>query len=564
MPEKTPLTSEIQFTQRQLREIEFAMCERDPIYFIKKYVFIQAEEGRYLFPLFIYQNQLLSLLQNPKFDRYSILKSRQIGVTTLFAAYSLWFILFKSDMSVMCLAPTQEKAKIILDKVKFAYDQLPDWILKRCDFDNKNELSLILKNGSSIKAASGASKAARGFTAHLLFIDEAAFIDNAEELWGSSQATLTTTKGKAIVFSTPNGSGGWFHKIHTAAERGEGKFIPIRLPWTKLTPENDPLGKRTQVWRDEQTVELGERLAKQECDCDFAASGDTVIPPEIIKWYEDTHVCEPLDRTGSNNDIWIWQWPIAGHEYAIMCDVSRGDGEDFSTAQIIDLVLNEQVGEYRGQPDTDVFPSIIMSLGHQYNTALVIIERENIGWAVVKNVVSGGYPNIYFSPKGGMVMDEKTYLARNYDYDQDEMTPGFSTNVKFRPLVIDAYRKMVENKALIIHSKRSTDEWKTFIWGDNGKAKAQKGYNDDLTIPLGIYGFLRDTALKFSKNSQELSKTALNHWMVGRPSNNLQNDKFIIKPVINTPVEGVPITKPVNNPYIMKINGRDEDISWLV
>ena len=188
-------------TTKQLLELECARCASDPIYFIKKYICIQAEEGRYIFPLFLFQEKVINLLQNPKWDRYSVLKSRQIGITTLFAAYSLWFILFKPDMSVMCLAPDQKKAKIIVDKVKFAYEELPAWMRNRYDFTNKNELSLILKNGSSITAASGASKAARGFTAHLLFLDEAAFIDNAEDLWGSAQATLTTTKGKAIVYS---------------------------------------------------------------------------------------------------------------------------------------------------------------------------------------------------------------------------------------------------------------------------------------------------------------------------------------------------------------------------
>lgn len=560
MPEKKLPTGDIPFTNKQLLEIEYARCEKDPVYFIKKYVFIQAEEGRYLFPLFKYQTQLISLLQNPKFDRYSILKSRQIGVTTLFAAYSLWFILFKPDMSIMCLAPTQKKAKIILDKVKFAYEELPVWMLKRCGFDNKNELSLILKNGSKIEAASGASESARGFTAHLLFIDEAAFIDNAEDLWGSSQQTLNTTKGKAIAFSTPNGVGGWFHKIHTAAERGEGKFIPIRLPWTKLTKEEDPLGKRTQVWRDEQTVELGERLAKQECDCDFAASGDTIIPPEIIKWYEDTHVREPLDREGNLKDLWIWEYPVPGRDYVQINDVARGDGKDFSTCQIFDLLTNEQVAEYRGQPDTDDFPATIMSLGYRYNTALTVIERESMGWGVVKDAVEDRYPELYWSPKEGMVMDAETYLARNYDYDREKMVPGFSTNVRYRPLVVDSFRSFIEKKVLIIHSKRSVDEWKTFIWGDNSKPRAQKGYNDDLTIPLGIYAFLRDTAFRFAKNSQDLSKAALDHFMVRKYVDT--RNPFVA--VTNEPKPNAPVVKPKVNPYIMKVKGRDEDISWVV
>ena len=331
-----------------------------------------------------------------------------------------------------------------------------------------------------------------------------------------------------------------------------------------LSPENQPGGKRDQAWRDAQDIEHGERYAKQEYDCNFQTSGDTVITSDIIDYYEKTWASEPIHRLGVLHDTWIWKDPEPGHEYAVIVDTGRGDGADYSTMQVIDLVLNEQVAEYRGQPDTDAFPAMIMKMGYDYNEALVTIERESYGWGIVKDVLAERYPNLYWSPKEGMVMDAETYLARNYDYDRSKMVPGFSTNVKFRPLVVGSFLNLIEKKALIIHSKRSIDEWKTFIWGENGKGKAQKGYNDDLTIPLGIYGFLRDTALRFSKHSQDISKMALDHWIVKRGATTHKNDQFIAKPIDNSPVEGAPIVKPRNNPYIMKVNGRDEDISWLV
>ena len=33
-------------------------------------------------------------------------------------------------------------------------------------------------------------------------------------------------------------------------------------------------------------MSLGERMAAQECDCDFTTSGDTVFPPELINYIE--------------------------------------------------------------------------------------------------------------------------------------------------------------------------------------------------------------------------------------------------------------------------------------
>ena len=72
-----------------------------------------------------------------------------------------------------------------------------------------------------LKAVSAASDAGRSEAISLLIIDEAAFIEEnrIEEIWGSSQQTLSTG-GKAIVLSTPNGTGNFFHKMWTKAEEG--------------------------------------------------------------------------------------------------------------------------------------------------------------------------------------------------------------------------------------------------------------------------------------------------------------------------------------------------------
>ena len=129
-----------------LKEIirdEYIKCAKDPVYFLKKYVFIQTSDGRMLFNPYVFQDKLLFLLN--KHDRTIILKSRQLGITTLCAAYALWLMIFQKDQSILALAPTQEKARNIVDKVRFAYAELPSWLKVPSSEDNK--LSLILSNG---------------------------------------------------------------------------------------------------------------------------------------------------------------------------------------------------------------------------------------------------------------------------------------------------------------------------------------------------------------------------------------------------------------------------------
>ena len=62
---------------------------------------------------------------------------------------------------------------------------------------------------------------------------KAAFIEEnrIEEIWASSQQTLSTGGG-AMVLSTPNGTGNFFHRMWTKAEEGLNGFTTIRLPWT--------------------------------------------------------------------------------------------------------------------------------------------------------------------------------------------------------------------------------------------------------------------------------------------------------------------------------------------
>lgn len=236
---------------------EFKKCLEDPIYFMKKYIKIQ-HPIRGTIPFNLYEFQEKALLDFHKFDFNIVLKSRQMGISTLVAAYSLWLMLFNSDKNILVISRTQEVAKEIVSKVRFANDNLPSWLKVQC-IDN-NKLSLKLKNGSRILATSSAGDAGRSFALSLLIIDEAAFIDGIDEIWTAAYPTLSTG-GRAIILSTPNGVGNFFHKMWKDCESKKNKFNSINLPWY-LHPERD------QAWRDAQTeVAKTPKEAAQECDC---------------------------------------------------------------------------------------------------------------------------------------------------------------------------------------------------------------------------------------------------------------------------------------------------------
>ena len=203
---------------KQIIKQEYIKCAQDPVYFMKKYCYIQhPTRGRIQFNLYPFQEGTLKLLQ--KNDRSIILKSRQLGISTLSAGISLWMMIFQKDKAILVVATKQDTAKNLVTKVKFMYDNLPSWL--QIGFTENNKLALRLKNGSQVKAVSAASDAGRSEAISLLIVDEAAFIEEnrIEDIWGSSQQTLSTG-GKANVLSTPNGTGNFFHRMWVKAETG--------------------------------------------------------------------------------------------------------------------------------------------------------------------------------------------------------------------------------------------------------------------------------------------------------------------------------------------------------
>ena len=488
---------------KQIIKQEYIKCAKDPVYFMKKYCWIQhPTRGRVQFNLYPFQEGTLRLLQ--KHDRSIILKSRQLGISTLSAGISLWMMIFQKDKSILVVATKQDTAKNLVTKVKFMYDELPSWL--QIGFTENNKLALRLKNGSQVKAVSAASDAGRSEAISLLIIDEAAFIEEnrIEEIWGSSQQTLSTG-GRAIVLSTPNGTGNFFHRMWTKAEEGTNGFVPIKLHWS-VHPE------RNQEWRDKQDDELGLRMAAQECDCDFTTSGHTVFENEIMKFIEETNICNPLEKRGIEGGLHIWEYPDYTRKYIITADVARGDSKDYSAFHIIDIEEAKQIGEFKSQIGTKEFGHMLVAMATEYNNALLVIENANIGWNTIQVVIDKGYNNLYYSPKGEAATNADAFLAKGYDItDTTKMVPGFTMSMKTRPLVIGKLDAYLKDKAITIQGKRTLEEMKTFIWL-NGKPEAQIGYNDDLVISLATACYVRDTALKFAQQGLDITRATVTNW----------------------------------------------------
>ena len=512
---------------------EYIKCAKDPAYFMRKYCYIQhPTRGRILFNLYPFQDKVLHLFRD---HQYLItLKSRQLGISTLAAGYSLWLMLFHKDKNVLALATTQATARNLVSKTMFMYDQLPKWL--KLPALEKNKLSLRLKNGSKITAKSSNADAARSEAVSLLLIDEAAFIDNIQETFTAAQQTLATG-GQCMALSTPNGIGNWFHLTWEKAESGENSFVPVRLPWT-VHPE------RNEEWRVQQDADLGPRMAGQECDCDFLASGDTVFEPDDMLFYEQTYIKDPLEKRGVDGNLWIWEGVDYTKSYMVVADVARGDSADYSAFHIFDIENCVQVGEYKGKLSPKDYGNVLVGIASEYNDALLVVENANIGWATIEQILERQYNNLYYSSTSQMETVE-SYMTK---YERDKLVPGFTMSVRTRPLVIAKVIEYIREKGVTLQSKRLLGEMRVFVW-KNGKPQAQTNYNDDLLISCATALYVRDTALRLRQQGMDLARAQLSSFQ-----NLNAKNKAVMKSVGNQQ----------NNPYIVDNGYGQEDISWLL
>jgi len=513
---------------------EYKKCAESPAYFLNKYAYVQHPiRGKIPFRLYKYQTTTLDEYEGN--TNTIVLKARQIGFTTLTAGYATWMLLFHRDKTILVIATKKDTAKNLVTKVKYLHTNLPSWLRGKLTVDNK--LSLEFANGSSIKAVAATDDAGRSEALSLLILDEAAFIENAGEIWKAASSTLSTG-GKAIILSTPNGMGNFFHKMWMAATNKQNDFHTIMWDWT-VHPDRD------QAWRDRQTELLGPDAAAQEHDASFIFSGNTVIHPEIIQFYRTTHEKEPIGIRGFDSNLWVWEYPRSDASYILAGDVARGDGEDYSAFHVIDVEQSVQVAEYVGKLSTKDFGNMMVAVATEYNDALIIPDNSSIGWNAIQQIIDRGYPNLFYMSKDLKYVDVEQQLDGDINSDERRMVPGFTISQRTRPLIIAKFESYMRENSIIIQSSRFISELETFIW-KNGKAEALDGYNDDLVIAMCIGLWVRDTALRLRSEGIELNKSLIAHMQ-----------KNVVDPIM--------IPRNVADPYHMPIiNGYSEDLRWLL
>ena len=157
-------------------------------------------------------------------NRFNILrKFRQAGATTLAAGYSLWLATFHDHKTIVFLSVGDTESTEILDRIRIMHEELPAFLRQEAE-GNMHNMKFV--NGSIIKSRPSGKQSGRSLSGSLLFIDEAAFIENIDTIW-AAVFPIINTGGRAFILSTVNGIGNWYHEMWEKALDPENPFNPI-------------------------------------------------------------------------------------------------------------------------------------------------------------------------------------------------------------------------------------------------------------------------------------------------------------------------------------------------
>lgn len=474
------------FTPEQ--ELELFKCMQDPIYFMEKYVKIQhAMKGRVPFKMFPYQREMIRAFVNNK-DCIA-LTARQMGKTTCAAAFLLWKAMFCPDSGILLAANKMVQAQEIMDRIRFAYENLEQYNWLRAGVTEYNKTSITFDNGSKITARATTPDAGRGLSITLLYLDEFAFVqpNMASEFWTAISPTLSSG-GSCIITSTPNNDEDQFAQIWKGANIdtdseghlipggvGRNGFFPIEVTWHQH-PDRD------EKWAIDFRNKLGEDRFQREFECKFVSEDDTLVSPLIL------NTLDPVQELFRIDDIRWFNEPQPNHIYGVGWDPAMGSLKDFASIQVLDLTTLEQVAEWRSnrvpvQQQTEVLIKILYFIYQSmYNDPLQegepelfwTVENNGLGLAADSEINHIGEENL-----PGMLVNEPRRSRGGYK------AKGLRTSQPTKLAACSLFKKLIERGKLTVKSRPLIREMKNFVRG-GGSYRAKPGEHDDLIMSMII------------------------------------------------------------------------------
>lgn len=470
--------AQIKYTLDEVKHLEACMDPvTGPLYFAKNFIKIQHPvRGSIPFVPYEYQERLIQAYHGNK--ECIAMLPRQMGKTTCAVAYLLWYTMFIPDVQVLIAAHKYEGARDIMDRYRYAYENLPDFV--RAGVYSYNRNTIEFDNGSRIQATTTTENTGRGKSLSLIYCDEFAFVqppEKAKEFWTALSPTLATG-GKAIITSTPNSDEDQFAMIWTEANKkfdeygnethlGVNGFFPYFAHWSEHPDRDDD-------WAKLEKAKIGDERFRREFECEFLIFDETLI--NSVKLVELTGI-DPIMTMGQTR----WYKDIDPKAtYLVALDPSLGTGGDYGAIQVYEMPAMIQVAEWHHNTTP-----VQQQVKHM---------REILRYIHDRGEEQGGVPQIYYSVENNSLGEAALIVINDIGEENfhglflsepirkghvRKFRKGFNTTHRSKITACSQLKNMVETNKMRLNSKPLISELKTYVATGLG-FKAKSGEHDDL------------------------------------------------------------------------------------
>lgn len=318
------------------------------------------------FKPFPYQAGLL----NDKSDRVVACMGRQSGKTSTIAAKAIHFAYCNPNTTTLIVSPSLRQSVIMFDRIlAFLYQSniLPRSIVR------KTRTIVQLSNGSQIIALPGSQYFLRGYTAHMIIVDECAFVPE-ELITQEIFPMLSTTKGKAIFLSTPWGRDHFFYRAFKSPKYSVHRVKSSECPLISAE------------FLEEQRQNMTTEAYKMEFEAEFAEGSNCFFSQDLIRGCIDP----TLELISS------LETEIPSGEYFGGCDF--GKLEDYSVIAVLkkedDLLKLVYLHEF---PLNTPYMNVIGHLARanqKFGFQSLLVDQTGVGEVVLEELKEQGVKNV--------------------------------------------------------------------------------------------------------------------------------------------------------------------------
>lgn len=452
---------------------------------------VESDSGLVQFKLWPAQRKALELLHSEQ--DVILLKSRQSGFSTLTGQDSMWMAMLNENWECMILSVTGEDAEVYLKRMMNSFKTLDARIQKIFQPIKINTSEIIWPWGSAIYSLP--ANKGYGRTVNRAVIDEYFKINptrshiTIDEVLRNVKPALDKRKGQLIRVGTADGVNQQYAS-YMAAKNGTvsaKSFFFGCFDDPSMTKQ-----RRAQIEKD-----FGESHANQEYPRNdieaFLFSGNPRFETKRINEYmEQTikplvtgYLLEDGLEPNEKGEFKIYKKRDVFHQYIVVADVGEGVGQDPCCAKVFDRFTQEQVAEWHGQIEPELFGDILWIIGLMYNNAVIVCEANNHGHSTLNTLVrQREYPSRLV-----FVHNEIMREKPDDEFNRGIVRYGWKTTSVTRPIIVNNLASMILHMEVPAFNDNDVMEMLSFVV-KNGKAQAESGCHDDRVMVLCIAYYL--------------------------------------------------------------------------